>query len=144
MPPTTRSMQGRLSGTSQASSPQAQAGPSRGAVQQGTSQRVITAAVNKGSNAESSDEDEEEDDEQDDDDDGGEDGENSDDDDDDDDDDEASNNARSASREYSDDDDDDVKTKVLKIFATTEPNGLTKSEIIDAGAIQNQDNPEIS
>ena len=140
MPPTTRSMQGRLSGTSQASSPQAQAGPSRGAVQQGTSQRVITAAVNKGSDAESSDEDEEEDDEQDDGDDSWEDGEEGDDDDDD----EASNNARSASREYSDDDDNDVKTKVLKIFATTEPNGLTKSEIIDAGAIQNQDNPEIS
>lgn len=115
MPPTTRSMQGRLSGTSQASSPQVQAGPSRGAVQQGTSQRVATATVNRGSNAESSDEDEDDDD---------------DDDDDDEDDDDSEDDG-----EDSDDDEDNVATHILKIFAMVEPNGLVKSEIVDQEVI---------
>ena len=128
-------MQDRLSGTSQASSPQAQAGPSRGAVQQGTSQRAMTAAATRGSNAESSDEedDDDDDDDEDDDDDGSED-----------DSDDSDDGDRNQASEYSDDDDDDVTSKVLKIFATAEPNGLTKSEIIDTAVIQRQFNPDTS
>ena len=122
MAPTTRSMQGRLSGTSQASAPQALAGPSRGTVQQGTSQRVATAAVNRGSNAESSDEDEDDDDDDDDDDD-------EEDDDDEDDDDSGDDGGDS------DDDEDDVATRILKIFAMVEPNGLVKSEIVNKDVI---------
>lgn len=133
MPPTTRSMQGRLSGTSQASSPQVQAGPSRGAVQQGASQRTMTAGATRGSHAESSDEEDDDDDDDDDNDDDDDDG--SEDDSDDSDDDDGND-----TREYSDDDDDDVLSKVIKIFATAEPNGLTKSEMFDQAVIQTQAN----
>ena len=110
MPPTTRSMQGCLSGTSQASSPQGQAGPSRGTAQQGTSQRTTTAAATRGSHAESSDEDDDDDEDDDEDDD----------DDDDDDDDESDDN-----------DENNIPAAILKIFAMVEPNGLVKSEIAD-------------
>jgi hypothetical protein len=137
MPPTTRSMQGRLPGTSQASSPQAQAGPSRGTAQQDTSQRTTTAAVTKGSHPESSDEDDDDDDDDDSEDDEEEDS-------DDDDDNDASNNSRNEASGYSDDEDDDVRSKVLKIFATAEPNGLTRSEIDSPDVIQNQEYPEPS
>lgn len=130
MPPTTRSMQGRLSGTSQASSPQAHAGPSR-AVQQGTPQRAMTAAVTRGSHAESSDEDE--------DDESGDDDDNDDDDDDDDDEDDEDDDGDSDDDgEDSDDDENNVTTHILKIFAMVEPNGLVKSEIVD-GQVISQD-----
>jgi hypothetical protein len=127
MAPTTRSMQGRPSGTSQASSPQAQAGPSRGTTQQGTSQRTTTAAGTRGSHAESSDEEDDDDDDDDDDDEEDDDEDDSEDD-----------------GEDSDDENDDVRAKVLKIFATAEPNGLIKSEIMSPAFIQNQANPEAS
>lgn len=126
MPPTTRSMQGRLSGTSQASSPQAQAGSSR-AVQQGTPQRAMTAAVTRGSHAESSDEDEDD-----------ESGDDDNDDDDDDDGDEEDDDDSDDDGEDSDDDENNVTTHILKIFAMVEPNGLVKSEIVD-GQVISQD-----
>lgn len=129
MAPTTRSMQGRPSGSSQASSPQVQAGPSRRPAQQGTPQRIVGAAANKGFEVVSSDEDEDDDDEE-------EDGE----DDDEDDDDEEEDSDEDDAGNYSDDEVDPIRTRVLKIFAMAEPNGLIKSEIIDAQIVQAQAN----
>jgi hypothetical protein len=95
MPPTTRSMQGRLSSITQSSSPYVQAGPSLGSTQQGPSPRATNATA---SDVESSDDDD------------------------------------------SDDDDDDIPTKILKIFAIAEPNGLIESEIRDEAAVNAQVN----
>ena len=81
----------------------------------------MTAGATRGSHAESSDE--EDDDGSEDDSDGS--------------DDEEGNETR----EYSDDDDEGVLSKVIKMFATAEPNGLTKSEMFDQAVIQNQANP---
>ena len=83
----------------------------------------MTAVGTRGSNAESSDEDEEDESGDDDDDD-------DDDEDDEDDDDDSDDDG-----EESDDDENKVNTHILKIFAMVEPNGLVKSEILDAELI---------
>jgi len=146
MPPTTRSMQGRLSSTSQASSPYVQAGPSRGTAQPGTPQRIARGPVSGGGDNPSSDDDDDDDDEDEDDDDEGEDDDDDESDEEDDNDgNDATNNAPNSPNNdtdsYSDDDDQNsVWSKVIKIFATGEPNGLTKSEITDPRFAQSQAN----
>jgi hypothetical protein len=91
----------------------------------------MTAAVTRGSHAESSDEDE--------DDESGDDDDNDDDDDDDDDEDDEDDDGDSDDDgEDSDDDENNVTTHILKIFAMVEPNGLVKSEIVD-GQVISQD-----
>ena len=94
----------------------------------------MTAGATRGSHAESSDEEDDDDDDDDDD--------NDDDDDDgsEDDSDDSDDDDGNDTREYSDDDDYDVLSKVIKIFATAEPNGLTKSEMFDQAVIQTQAN----
>jgi len=125
-------MQGRPSGTSQASSPQIQAGPSRITAQQGTPQRTAGTTVSRGGdNVSSEDEDDDDDDDDDDEDDDDEDEDDDGDDDSDDDDDDD---------DTSDQDDNPIRSRVFKIFATAEPNGLTKSELIKPGVVQNQAN----
>lgn len=114
MPPTTRAMQGRLPSTS---SPQVQAGPSRSTTQQASSQRASHAPVTGGVGGDDDDDDDDDEEE--------------DDDDDSDDSDEDSD---------SDDDDDDVPTKILKIFAIAEPNGLTEPEMRSEQAQNDQAN----
>jgi hypothetical protein len=114
MPPTTRSIQGRLPNTT-SSSPYVQAGPSRGSTQQGPSPRATNATT---SDVVSNDDDDDDDDasEEEEEDDEEEDDRNEEESDDEDDSD-------------SDDDNDDIPTKILKIFAIAEPNGLIESEI---------------
>jgi hypothetical protein len=82
----------------------------------------VGTVVNRGSDAVSSDEDDDDDDNEDDDEDDG---------DGDDDDDDSGDDAA----EYSDDDEDSITTNVLKIFALVEPNGLSKSEIVDTDVV---------
>jgi hypothetical protein len=119
MPPTTRSMQGRLSNITQSSSPYVQAGPSLGSTQQGPSPRATNATA---SDVESSDDDEASEEEED----------------------ESSSGEEESDEEDgeddSDDDDDDIPTKILKIFAIAEPNGLIESEIRDEAAVNAQVN----
>jgi hypothetical protein len=99
MPPTTRSIQGRLPNTT-SSSPYVQAGPSRGSTQQGPSPRATNATTSDVVSNDDDDEDDRNEEESDDEDDSD-----------------------------SDDDNDDIPTKILKIFAIAEPNGLIESEI---------------
>jgi hypothetical protein len=115
MPPTTRSMQGRLSNITQSSSPYVQAGPSWGSTQQGPSPRATNATASDVVSSDDDDASEEEEDESS----SGEEesGEEGDEEDDEEDDDE-------------DDEEDDVQTKILEIFAVAEPNGLIESEMI--------------
>jgi hypothetical protein len=121
MPPTTRSMQGRLPNTSP-SSPYVQVGASRSTTQQAPSQRAThatSADVVSSDDDEASEEDEEEDEEEEDDDD--------------DEDEDEEDEVDGSGDEEESDEEDDIKTKVFKIFAVAEPNGLTESEIRSTG-----------
>ena len=125
-------MQGRLSSTSHASSPRVQAGSSRSPAQQGTSQRTVIAAANRGGVDEGSDDDDDNNDEDDSDDDNG--------DEDDDDESDEEDDGGSDGHYDSGDNENSVQSRVLKIFAIGEPNGLTMSEIVDPRVVQNQAN----
>jgi hypothetical protein len=120
VPPTTRSMQGRLSSTSHASSPRVQAGSSRSLAQQGTPQRTVTAAANRDDDVENSDDDDDDDD----------DNEHDSDDNPHDDEEDEEEESNDEDDDSSDDEENSISSRVFDIFAITEPNGLTKSEIL--------------
>lgn len=129
MAPTTRSTKGRSSAGSKASSPQVQAGPSRGVSQQGPSQRVAGAPVSSGTLAVESDEDEDDDDEDEDEDDEEDESEDDDEESEDESDDDNGNDDNNQQQEAGNTG-PNPRMDLLKLFASTEPNGLTTVEIM--------------